>query len=149
VTLANVPDEELQRLNDFHFDVIWLMGVWQTGSYSRELALRDEELFRYLGKVLPDWTEADIASSPYSVSAYRVSEDLGGDAGLVLFRDKLYRRSMRLILDFVPNHTAVECTWVRTNTDEPSGKFDLASVGKKRVRKPRPFYLSSPNHSRQ
>jgi len=78
VTLANVPDEELQRLNDFHFDVIWLMGVWQTGSYSRELALRDEELLRYLAKVLPDWTEADIISSPYSVSAYRVSEDLGG-----------------------------------------------------------------------
>jgi glycosidase len=117
VTLANVPDEELQRLNDFRFDVIWLMGVWQTGSYSRELALQDEELLRYLGKVLPDWTEADIGSSPYSVSAYRVSEDLGGDAGLVLFRDKLHRRSMRLILDFVPNHTAVECTWVRTNPE--------------------------------
>jgi hypothetical protein len=90
VTLANVPDEELQRLNDFHFDVIWLMGVWQTGSYSRELALPDDELLRYLAKVLPDWTEADIVSSPYLVSAYRVSEDLGDDAGLVAFRDEVH-----------------------------------------------------------
>ena len=77
VTLANVPDEELRRWSDFHFDVIWLMGVWQTSSYSRELALQDQDLLRYLGEVLPDWTETDIVSSPYSVSAYRVAEDLG------------------------------------------------------------------------
>jgi glycosidase len=91
--------------------------VWQTSSYSRELALQDQDLLRYLGEVLPDWTETDIVSSPYSVSAYRVAEDSGGDAGLVLLRDKLHQRSMRLILDFVPNHTAVEFTWVRTNPE--------------------------------
>jgi glycosidase len=117
VTLANVPDEELQRWSDFHFDVIWLMGVWQTSSYSRELALQDQDLLRHLDEVLPDWTDGDIVSSPYSVSAYRVPEDLGGDAGLALIRDKLHRRSMKLLLDFVPNHTAVECTWVRTNPE--------------------------------
>ena len=117
VTLANVPDEELQKWSNFHFDVIWLMGVWETSPYSRELALQDDDLLRYLGEVLPDWTDADIVSSPYSVSAYRVPECLGGDAGLAILRERLHRRSMRLILDFVPNHTAVECTWVKTHPE--------------------------------
>ena len=117
VTLADVPDEEFRRWSDSHFDAIWLMGVWQPSGYSRELALHDQELTAALTKALPDWKPEDVASSPYSVADYRVDENLGGNEGLARFRDKLKDHSIKLLLDFVPNHTAVEHQWVTTNPD--------------------------------
>lgn len=117
VTLADVPDGEFRKWSEFHFDAIWLMGVWQPSQYSRELALHEQELVAVLTKVLPGWKPEDVASSPYSVADYRVDENLGGNAGLAQFRDKLRDHSIKLILDFVPNHTAVEHPWVTTNHD--------------------------------
>jgi glycosidase len=117
VTLANIPDEEFCRWSGLHFNAIWLMGVWRPSEYSRELALHDQELTAAFSKVLPGWKPEDVASSPYSVADYRVDENLGGEAGLAQFRDKLKDHSIKLLLDFVPNHTAVEHPWVTTNPD--------------------------------
>ena len=91
------------------------MGVWQPSEYSRRLALAYPEFVASFAKALPDWGPKDIASSPYSVAAYSVADALGGDAALAEFRDKLHAHSMKLMLDFVPNHTAVEHPWVTTN----------------------------------
>jgi glycosidase len=112
VTLADVPDAEFRQWRDCHFDAIWLMGVWQPSEYSRQLALADSALVASFAKALPDWTPADIASSPYAVADYSVADSLGGDAALAEFRDKLHAYAMKLMLDFVPNHTAVEHLWV-------------------------------------
>ena len=117
VTLADVPDGEFRKWRDFHFDAIWLMGVWQPSEHSRQLALNDQGQVAAFSKVLPDWKPEDVASSPYSVVDYRVDEKLGGDAGLAQFRDKLKDYSIKLLLDFVPNHTAVEHPWVTTSPD--------------------------------
>ena len=117
VTLADVPDEEFRRWSDFHFDAIWLMGVWQPSEYSRELALDDQVLATAFSEVLPDWKPEDVASSPYSVVDYRVDENLGEDTALAQFCEKLKDHSIKLLLDFVPNHTAVEHRWVTTNPD--------------------------------
>src|SRR5262245_48002067 len=78
VTLSDVPDEEFRRWCAFHFDAIWLMGIWQPSEYSRELALRDQESTAAFSTALPDWKPEDVASSPYSVADYRVDENLGG-----------------------------------------------------------------------
>ena len=115
VTLADVPDTEFHRWRDWHFDAIWLMGVWQPSEYSRQLAIADPELTAGFARALPDWTAEDIASSPYSVSGYQVAHTLGGDVALAEFREKLNAYSLKLMLDFVPNHTAVEHPWVTTN----------------------------------
>jgi glycosidase len=131
VTLADVPDTEFRHWRDCRFDAIWLMGVWQPSEYSRQRALADPALVASFAQALPDWTPADIASSPYAVADYRVADSLGGDAALAAFRDKLHACAMKLMLDFVPNHTAVEHPWVTTNPtfyvqvpereDDPSG----------------------------
>jgi hypothetical protein len=39
ITLSEVPDSEIKKWRTYHFDAIWLMGVWQTGEQSRILAL--------------------------------------------------------------------------------------------------------------
>ncbi len=117
VTLASVPDSELARWQQFGFTHIWLMGVWAGGPLSRACALADENLRRSYAAALPDWTEADVAGSPYAVADYRVPESLGGDAGLKRFRERLCARGMRLVLDFVPNHLGLDHPWVEERPD--------------------------------
>jgi len=115
VTLAEVSEAELKRWSNCHFDAVWLMGVWQTGEASRSLALNNSRLIDEWKSLVPDWEAADVASSPFSIADYRVAQFLGGEAALGEFRQRLAQRGIKLILDFVPNHTAPEHPWVKTN----------------------------------
>lgn len=117
VTLATVDDAILDDLASRGFDWIWLLGVWQTGAASRAVsrgnpAWRDE--FR---AALPDLTQDDICGSGFAISAYEVDEALGGKAALAAFRARLAARGLRLMLDFVPNHTALDHPWTKTHPD--------------------------------
>ena len=38
VTLADVPDAEIEQLAGFGVDWIWLLSVWQTGEVGRTIA---------------------------------------------------------------------------------------------------------------
>ena len=60
---------------------------------------------------------ADIVGSPYAVRDYVVPRETGGDAGLAALRARLAHRGVSLILDFVPNHTAVDHRWVRDHPE--------------------------------
>src|SRR6188768_989311 len=94
--LAAVPDSELDRLADLGFDYLWLMGVWTTGELGRSIAR----------SIFGDKPAAAIESSPYAVARYDVDPRYGGNDALAALRSRLARRSIGLILDFVPNHTA-------------------------------------------
>ena len=115
LTLAEVPEEELNRWSDCRYDAVWLMGVWQTGDASRRLALNSSVLIDEWKSLVPDWEAADVVSSPFSIADYRLAPSLGGEAALAEFRQRLAQRGIKLILDFVPNHTAPEHPWVKTN----------------------------------
>ena len=115
VTLDNVPEEEFLTWKRRCFDAIWLMGVWEASDYSRRLALTDPEITATFARANSEWQPQDIASSPYAVAGYRVADELGGEAALAEFRRRLNRHSLKLMLDFVPNHTAVEHPWVTTH----------------------------------
>ena len=112
VTLANVPDSELAIWQELGFTHIWLMGVWTTGPRARAEALKSPELRRAYDEVLPGWTEADVAGSPYGIGDYQVPPVLGGELGLRELREKLWRRGLKLVLDFVPNHVGLDHHWV-------------------------------------
>src|SRR4029077_3315959 len=67
--------------------------------------------------ILTDLTEDDICGSGFAITAYTVNESLGGERALAQFRERLAQRGIRLMLDFVPNHTAPDHPWVRTHPD--------------------------------
>ncbi len=117
IDLSNVPEEEVEHLGGLGLDGIWLMGVWAPSPASQEIALREAGLQSEYRRALPDLRVEDVVGSPFAVFDYSVSERLGGEAGLRQLRGRLAQRGLRLMLDFVPNHVAVDHGWTRTHPD--------------------------------
>jgi hypothetical protein len=68
-------------------------------------------------ETLPDLREDDIGGSGFAITGYTVHQTLGGDEALARIRERLRRRGLRLMLDFVPNHTAPDHPWVIDHPD--------------------------------
>jgi hypothetical protein len=94
-----------------------MLSVWRTSPVGRALTGANPVWRAEFEAALPDLTDEDIRGSGFAIAAYEVDETLGGEAGLAAFRDRLARRGLRLMLDFVPNHTAPDHPWARTHPD--------------------------------
>lgn len=110
-TLSTIPEEEWDRLRNFGFHMVWLMGVWKRSPMGTQIALQNTALTKEFQQVLPDYTPSDVIGSPYCVQAYQVDERFGGKEGILKARNALHARGMKLILDFVPNHIAPDHPW--------------------------------------
>jgi hypothetical protein len=127
--LDGISDAELDEVSRRGVDALWLMGVWTVGQASRSVALGHDGLRAEFGRALPDWQVEDVAGSPFSVAGYEVAQDLGGEEALRRFRARLDSRGLGLILDFVPNHTAVDHPWVLARRDlYVQGSAEAAAV---------------------
>jgi glycosidase len=129
-TLNDIPDTELDRLAEFGFDWVWLLSVWQTGLAGQHVSRAKPELRREFQEVLPDLREEDVGGSGFAITAYKAAGNLGGDTALARLRERLRQRGMRLMLDFVPNHTALDHSWVEDHPDYyiPGNQQDLARL---------------------
>lgn len=112
LTLGSVPDAEWDRLGAIGVDCVYLMGIWRRSAISRRIARSDAQLFARFDRALPDWRAADVVGSAYSVAGYDVDPILGTNEDLAQVRGRLHARGMRLIVDFVCNHTAFDHPWV-------------------------------------
>lgn len=65
-------------------------------------------------KLLPDYTPEDAIGSPYAPVNYTCNPTLcpNGDADLEWLRAKLHALGLRLMLDFVPNHSGCDSPWM-------------------------------------
>jgi glycosidase len=116
-TLDDIPDAELDRLAADGFDIVWFLGVWQTGEAARSVSRSHSEWLAEYRRVLPDFREEDVCGSCFAIRDYRVHTDFGGDEALARLRQRLQRRGLRLVLDFVPNHMAPDHPWVADHPD--------------------------------
>jgi hypothetical protein len=137
IDLNNIPmqliDQELKL-----FDVVWLMGIWERSPRGRDIAMQDEALQKEYQKALNYYNTDDVIGSPYSVFYYHVDSHFGGTEALTKFRKELNARGILLMLDYVPNHVAIDHLWtleksdifIRGNLNELMVKpFDFFSVG--------------------
>ena len=116
-TLDDVPDAALDSLARMGFDWVWLLSVWQTGAAGRQASRSNPEWRHEFEQTLPDLREEDIAGSGFAITGYSVHTRLGGDAALARLRDRLRDRNLKLMLDFVPNHTALDHPWVQLDPE--------------------------------
>lgn len=112
VGLGDVPDSEWNRLAGLGFDLIWLMGIWERSAESRREFRGDVAAFAGFRRALPGATLDDIVGSPYSIHRYQPDTRIGDWVALEATRNKLHARGLRLILDFVPNHVALDHPWI-------------------------------------
>jgi glycosidase len=127
-TLDDIPDVELDRLAEAGFDWVWFLSVWQTGAAGRECSRTNPGWRKEFQETLPDVCEEDIAGSGFAITGYAVHKNLGGDAALARLRKRLCQRGLKLMLDFVPNHMALDHPWVETHPEYfvPGSELDLA-----------------------
>ena len=128
VTLDDIPDAALDRLAERGFDWVWFLSVWQTGLAGQQVSRRNPEWRKEFQETLPDLQEDDIAGSGFAITGYTVHRQLGGDAALARLHERLRTRGLRLMLDFVPNHTGLDHPWVEEHPEYyiPGTELDLA-----------------------
>lgn len=142
VNLATVPAAEWDRIERLGFDLVWLMGVWRRSPRARQIAAEQVDLYPAYEQALPDWGPEDVAGSPYAVYDYNPDPSVGDWSTLEAARKALHARGLGLILDLVPNHTALDHPWVDSDPEiyiqgsledyrrDPAGFFPLRRQGK-------------------
>ncbi len=116
-TLDDIPDAELDRVAGMGFDWVWMLSVWRTGPAGQRVSRGNHEWRKEFQDTLPDLREEDIAGSGFAITGYTVSPGLGGEAALARLRERLRTRGLRLLLDFVPNHTGLDHPWVEEHPE--------------------------------
>ncbi len=86
----------LPRLKEMGIDVVWLMPIYPVSKVKRKGTL----------------------GSPYAVADYKaVNPDMGTMADLDKVIQSAHELGMKIILDFVPNHTGWDNAWIQQHKD--------------------------------
>ena len=143
--LDDIPDSDLDRIAELGFDWVWFLGVWQTGAAGRKVSLENPSWRSEFHGLLPDFSNEDVSGSCFAIQSYSVHSDFGGNSALQRLRQRIHARGMRLLLDFVPNHTSPDNAWATEHPEyympgtdallarEPQNYTRIATRGGSRV----------------
>lgn len=115
--LSLIPMEELDFFQNLGFNMIWFMGVWNNGTEGRKFDLNDESRIKHYNQHLPNWSKDDVIGSPYSIYSYDPSPEIGNLEDLKWLKNELNKRSIKLILDFVPNHSSMDAPEIKSHPE--------------------------------
>ncbi len=101
--LDQIPDEELDRLAQWNFNALWLIGIWERSTASKKIK-------QFTGN-------PEAAASAYSLFDYVIATELGGESAFQNLKDRAWLRGIRLASDMVPNHTGIYSKWVVEKPD--------------------------------
>ena len=116
-TLDDIPDRAIDAWADLGFDWLYFLGVWQTGTAGQMVSRSNPEWLTEYQRLLPDLDNEDICGSCFAVTGYQVSPLMGGKEAMLRLRDRLHQRGLKLMVDFVPNHTAPDHPWIETHPE--------------------------------
>lgn len=108
LSLISIPEHEWLSFKRLGFDAVWLMGAWTPSPAAREVARRHEPILKKIRDIYPDFKPEDVDASPYAVYDYVLNPALGQPEELGLLHEKLNSMGLKLILDFVSNHLAMD-----------------------------------------
>ncbi|WP_087505927.1 alpha-amylase family glycosyl hydrolase [Neiella marina] len=111
-TLDDIADQQIASWQNDGYQWVWLLGVWQTGEASRQVSRTHPYWQQEYQQTLADLTEQDIDGSCFAIADYQVHSKQGGTAALARLRNRLAQHGLKLMLDFVPNHVALDHPWV-------------------------------------
>jgi glycosidase len=118
LTLGDLPAQEWDALAALQLDAVWFMGVWERSPMGIVVSNANPGLQQEFARALPDYDMVkDNVGSAYCVRNYVVDARLGGPEGLAKARAELARRGIGLVLDFVPNHIALDHPWTTTHPE--------------------------------
>jgi glycosidase len=112
IDLSSIPDHEWDKIANAGFTAVWLMGIWQRSQKAIAINYADASFMQELRDVLPDLQDKDVIGSAYSVRSYSVNNLFGGNKALAVAKNELNKRGVKLLLDYVPNHVALDNPWV-------------------------------------
>ncbi len=101
--LEQIPDEELGILTGRGFSGLWLIGIWIRSNASKRIKHLNGNI--------------DAIASAYSLDAYEVAPELGGEEGYRNLKERAMRFGLRLASDMVPNHMGIDSSWVVEHPD--------------------------------
>ena len=96
--LSEIPDEELDKLAEYGFTALWLIGLWERSKASKEIK-------RMCGN-------PEAEASAYSLLGYEIANDIGGWDAFHNLQQRCWKRGIRMASDMVPNHTGIDSHWV-------------------------------------
>ncbi|MCC5813662.1 MAG: alpha-amylase [Leptospira sp.] len=99
-------------------DYLWTMGIWQNSPSSVAIAKSHQGLQKEFKICLPNLQSSDIIGSPYAIYDYKPNSLICDSFDqLAEFHETLRSAGKKLILDFVPNHLAIDSPWIDSIPD--------------------------------
>lgn len=115
--LAEFPEQFIDELIKNGVSILWLLSVWETGPISQKISQTNPIWLAEFQHTLQPLRMNDIGGSGFAIASYTVSRQLGGCESLATLRQRLNRRGIKLMLDFVPNHMGLDHPWLQSHPE--------------------------------
>jgi hypothetical protein len=115
ITIDSIPDDEWEPLFS-KYESFWFMGIYAPSEASKAHAKK--YAYEYAPLLSGFDPDADVVASPFAIPDYSPSQQIAKDwTAWDTMVDKLHVNKKKVIVDFVPNHVALDNPWAREHPE--------------------------------